>query len=121
MIFGEIQNNICINAMVFDTKEEALEFDNTLVEMPEGFNIGDKYDGEWHKKTKTEEEVNKHIKEKKIEEIKSELNGLDTTINRATEDLYILTDLRAYDTIEAVITRKEELRKELQNLTKVGE
>lgn len=66
---------------------------------------------------KTEEEIN----QERIEEIKAELTQLDTTINRATEDLYILTDLRAYDTIEAVITRKEELRKELQNLTKVGE
>lgn len=66
---------------------------------------------------KTEEEIN----QERIEEIKTELNELDKTINRATEDLYILTDLRAYDTIEDVITRKEELRKELKNLTKVGE
>ena len=66
---------------------------------------------------KTEEEIN----QERIEEIKEELNSLDSTINRATEDLYILTDLRAYDTIEEVITRKEELRKELKNLTKVGE
>lgn len=66
---------------------------------------------------KTEEELN----QERIEEIKNELNQLDNTINRATEDLYILTDLRAYDTIEAVITRKEKLRKELKNLTKVGE
>lgn len=66
---------------------------------------------------KTEEEVN----QERIEEIKNELNSLDTTINRATEDLYILTDLRAYDTVEQVILRKEELRKELQELTKAGE
>lgn len=66
---------------------------------------------------KTEEEVN----QERIEEIKAELNSLDSTINRATEDLYILTDLRAYDTIEAVIIRKEELRNELKKLTKVGE
>ena len=66
---------------------------------------------------KTDEEIN----QERIEEIKNELNSLDTTINRATEDLYILTDLRAYDTIEQVILRKEELRKELKKLTKVGE
>lgn len=66
---------------------------------------------------KTEEET----KQERIEEIKAELNELDKTINRATEDLYILTDLRAYDTVEQVILRKEELRKELQELTKVGE
>ena len=55
----------------------------------------------------TEEEIN----QERIEEIHQELNQLDTTINRATEDLYILTDLKAYDTIEEVITKKEELRK----------
>lgn len=66
---------------------------------------------------KTEEEIN----QERIEEIKNELNSLDTTINRATEDLYILTDLKAYDTVEQVILRKEELRKELQELTKAGE
>ena len=66
---------------------------------------------------KTDEE----IKRERIEEIKAELNSLDTTINRATEDLYILTDLKAYSTIEEVIFKKEELRKELKNLTKVGE
>ena len=66
---------------------------------------------------KTEEE----LKQERIEEIKAELNQLDVTINRATEDLYILTDLRAYESIEKVITKKEELRAELKNLTKVGE
>lgn len=66
---------------------------------------------------KTEEEINKE----RIEEIKNELNSLDTTINRATEDLYNLTNTTPYDTVEQVILRKEELRKELQELTKVGE
>lgn len=66
---------------------------------------------------KTEEE----LKQERIEEIKNELNSLDTTINRATEDLYNLTNTTPYDTVEQVILRKEELRKELQELTKVGE
>lgn len=66
---------------------------------------------------KTEEEVN----QERIEEIKTELNSLDTTINRATEDLYALTNVMPYQTTLEVINRKEELRKELQNLTKVGE
>lgn len=64
---------------------------------------------------KTEEE----IKEEKVEEIKSELNSLDSTINRATEDLYVLTNTTPYTTIQEVINRKEELRKELQELTKI--
>lgn len=63
--------------------------------------------------------TNEEIKQERIEEIKNELNSLDTTINRATEDLYILTDLRAYDTVEQVILRKEELREELQSLREV--
>lgn len=66
---------------------------------------------------KTEEE----IKQERIEEIKTELNDLDATINRATEDLYVLTETTPYKSIQEVIDRKEELRKELQNLTKVGE
>ena len=66
---------------------------------------------------KTEQE----IKQEKIEEIKAELNSLDTTINRATEDLYVLTNTTPYTTIQETINRKEELRKELQELAKVGE
>lgn len=66
---------------------------------------------------KTEDE----IKQERIEEIKAELNSLDTTINRATEDLYVLTNTTPYTTIQEVIAKKEELRKELQELTKVGE
>lgn len=66
---------------------------------------------------KTEEEVN----QEKIEGIKAELNKLDNTINRATEDLYVLTNTTPYTTIQETINRKEELRKELQELTKVGE
>lgn len=66
---------------------------------------------------KTDEEIN----QERIEEIKTELNSLDSTINRATEDLYILTDLRAYPAVEEVILKKEALREELKNLMKVGE
>jgi hypothetical protein len=67
--------------------------------------------------SKTEEELN----QERIEEIKSKLNQLDITINRATEDLYVLTNTTPYTTVQETITNKEELRKELQNLTKVGE
>lgn len=66
---------------------------------------------------KTEEE----IKQERINEIHQELTVLDTTINRATEDLYVLTQTTPYTTIQEVITKKEELRKELQELIKVGE
>ena len=66
---------------------------------------------------KTKEEIN----QERIEDIKSELNELDTTINRATEDLYVLTNTTPYTTTQEVIAKKEELRKELQELTNGGE
>lgn len=113
MTFAKIEDNICTNILFFDSVESALSFDETLVELEEGYSIGDIYDGSWSKRQKTDKE--------KIKTIKAQLKNLDTTINRATEDLYILTDLKAYDTVEKVILRKEELRKELQELTKVGE
>ena len=61
---------------------------------------------------KTDEE----IKKEREEEIKAELAELDKTINRATEDLYVLTNLTAYKSIAEVINRKNELRKELSQI-----
>lgn len=61
---------------------------------------------------KTDEE----IKKEREEEIKAELAELDKTINRATEDLYVLTNLTAYQSIAEVINRKNELRKELSQI-----
>ena len=114
MVFAKIENDICVNIIVFDSKEEAIVFDETLLELPEGYGIGDKYvDGAWYKKEQS--------KENKIKKIKLQLTKLDTTINRATEDLYILTQTTPYTTIQEVITKKEELRKQLQELIKVGE
>lgn len=63
---------------------------------------------------KTEEELS----QERIEEIKAELDTLDATINRATEDLYVLTNTTPYQSTQEVIERKEELRAELQNLNK---
>ena len=114
MIFAKIKDGVCINTMVFSTKEKALEFDDTLIEVVEGYGIGDWYkDSQWSKPVPTTEE--------KIEAIKKQLKKLDNTINRATEDLYVLTNTTPYTTIQEVIAKKEELRKELQELTKVGE
>lgn len=61
---------------------------------------------------KTQEEIN----EERAEEIKNELVILDTTINRATEDLYTLTNTTPYQKTAEVIARKEELRQELKEL-----
>lgn len=110
MIFAKIKDGVCINTMVFSTKEKALEFDDTLIEVEEGYGIGDWHkDNQWSKPILTTEE--------KIEAIKKQLVKLDTTINRTTEDLYVLTNTTPYTTIQEVINKKEELRKELQSLT----
>lgn len=61
---------------------------------------------------KTEEEMNKEKEDK----IKQELTELDNTINRATEDLYTLTNTTPYQKTAEVIQRKEELRQELKEL-----
>ena len=61
---------------------------------------------------KTQEEINSE----RAEEIKNELIELDTTINRATEDLYTLTNTTPYQKTAEVIQRKEELRQELKEL-----
>lgn len=61
---------------------------------------------------KTQEEIN----EEKVDEIKKELEELDNTINRATEDLYKLTNTTPYQKTAEVIQRKEELREELRLL-----
>ena len=50
------------------------------------------------------------------ERIKEELEELDKTINRATEDLYELTDTKPYKSTEEVIERKKELRQQLKNI-----
>lgn len=61
---------------------------------------------------KTEEELN----QERVAEIKEELNELDKVINRATEDLYSLTEVTPYQTVQETIDRKNELRQELKNL-----
>lgn len=61
---------------------------------------------------KSEEE----IKKERVSEIKAELEQLDKTINRATEDLYILTNSTPYSSVAEVISRKNELRQELKEV-----
>ena len=52
----------------------------------------------------------------RADEILAELAELDNTINRATEDLYTLTNTTPYQKTAEVIARKEELRQELKNI-----
>ena len=56
------------------------------------------------------------LKEIKINSIIEELNELDKTINRATEDLYTLTNSTPYASVAEVISRKNELRQELKEV-----
>ena len=58
----------------------------------------------------------KEIDSERAEVIKLELIALDATINRATEDLYTLTNTTPYENTQDVINRKIELRKELKSL-----
>lgn len=50
------------------------------------------------------------------ERIKEELEELDKTINRATEDLYDLTETTPYESTAKVIERKKELRQQLKTI-----
>lgn len=61
---------------------------------------------------KTQEEIN----EENVIEIKKELEKLDQTINRATEDLYELTGTTPYKSTGDVIERKKELRQQLKQI-----
>lgn len=61
---------------------------------------------------KTDEELN----QEKVAEIKEELEELDKIINRATEDLYALTEATPYQTVQEIINKKNELRQELKTL-----
>ena len=56
------------------------------------------------------------LKNEKVNEIKMELEELDKTINRATEDLYTLTNSTPYASVAEVISRKNELRQELKEV-----
>ena len=69
---------------------------------------------EYEEMPKTEEE----IKQEKKEEITAELKYLDGTINRATEDLYNLTNTTPYKSTQEVIDRKEVLRARLKELNR---
>lgn len=56
------------------------------------------------------------LKNYRINEIKEELNELDKTINRATEDLYVLSNLTPYAGITEIINKKNKLREELKEV-----
>ena len=63
-----------------------------------------------------QELTKEQIRKRRENEIKTELENLDKTINRATEDLYVLSNLTPYEGITKVINRKNELRQELGDL-----
>jgi hypothetical protein len=63
-----------------------------------------------------QELTEEQIKKQREQQIRAELNELDQTINRATEDLYVLTNSTPYTSIAEVISRKNELRQELKEV-----
>lgn len=61
---------------------------------------------------KTQEEVNNE----RVEEIKTQLETLDKTVDRQWEDYYIREKVTPVNRIQVVITEKERLREELKSL-----
>lgn len=110
MKYAEILNGICTNIIEFEGNyQKAIEFNENLVEVVGDYGIGDEYvEGAWQHHIMTSGE--------RAIEIKTELQNLDSTINRATEDLYVLTNTTPYEKVAEVIQQKEELRQELQTL-----
>lgn len=106
MIFAKIDNGVCTN--ILQCNDDNIEGFENLIPLEEGYGIGDEYDGTWHKHVKTDEE--------REVEIHQRLEELDKTINRATEDLYELTDTTPYIAVQEVIDEKVSLREELQTL-----
>lgn len=109
MIFGKLQEGRCINVLLFENEQTAHEFDNTLVEVQEGYGIGDEYiNGTWRHHTPTDEE--------RIAQIHEELEKLDKEISRGLEDLYELTGKTPYQRLQYIIEIKQDLREELREL-----
>lgn len=65
---------------------------------------------------KTQEE----IKKERINQIKNQLEVLDSTVDRQWEDYYIRENVTPVERIAVVIAQKEELRSELQSLNEEG-
>ena len=107
-IFGKIENERCVNVLLFVNEQTAHEFDNTLVEVEEGYGIGDDYNGTWQHHTPTDTE--------RIVEIHEELEKLDKEISRGLEDLYELTGKTPYQRLQYIIEIKQDLREELREL-----
>lgn len=45
MIYAKIENSVCVNAAVFEDEETAIDFGYPVL-LPDGYGIGDLYDGE---------------------------------------------------------------------------
>lgn len=45
MNYAKIENGVCVNAAVFEDEETAVDFGYPIL-IPDGYGIGDRYDGE---------------------------------------------------------------------------
>ena len=112
MIFAKIENNICINVMVFENEIEAQKFDATLIALEEGFGIGDLYiNNVWQKKEKSLEQQIEMI-DLQLQEIDNQ--GVTRHLENQIEASNTYTAL--YETTKKLIDRKNELRAQRQEL-----
>jgi len=112
MIFGIIEDEVCIETMLFNTVEDAMAFDIRLIKVDDEFGVGDIFDGDkWSHPVKTKEE--------RIEEIDNELKEIDEQgVTRHLENQIDASGTynTLYETTKQLIDKKRELRLERQNL-----
>jgi hypothetical protein len=112
MIFGKIENGICIDIYEFKTEQEARNFDDSLIQIKEGFGIGDWYKDEtWQSPVLSD--LEQKVKRKK--EIDDSLERIDGKgINRVLEDIinHVAIFSSMYSDTKKIIERKNALREE---------
>ena len=112
MIFAEIENEICVNILEFENLQDAKNFNTFLVELPEGFGIGDFYQNEtWIAK--------KDTKENQIQQIDLALENIDKQgVTRHLENQIEASQTFdfLYESTKQLILKKQELRKQRAQL-----
>lgn len=112
MIFAKIENGICVDIFEFETEESARNFDGSLIQVKEGFGIGDWYKDEtWQSPVLSDLEQ----KVKRKNEIDDTLERIDSQgINRVLEDIISNAGIFSlmYGETKKVIERKKTLREE---------
>lgn len=112
MIFAEIENEVCVNILEFENLQEAKKFNTLLIELPEGFGIGDFYQNEiWTTK--------KDKIETQIQQIDLALENIDKQgVTRHLENQIEASKTFdfLYESTKQLILKKQELRKQREQL-----